>query len=402
MTDAAYRIEANLGSYYEQIFDESLSDFDIVTPAWDGEANEVADFDSTIDADGDMNDAAGEGHDGGNAIEFTFDDANAAYGTLLADAVDQKSGVVTLYIHTNDVAIQSGKYIRIIEANNGTGQPQFYTILYNNAGTHELKSYYRPDVGAPPNFVTATLTAGWHKIVYMFSVSTGAGNNDGYCYFFIDDILEGAATGIDNDTRDWDYVRFGMMYTGSTTFGGSFLLDTIKIDPVGGPMLDTLAAQNGTYGVSIPIMNTTARCVSFTDPDGETTITAEASFDPNTIVLPDTKAFYIIAGDALDFLIDFRYTVAEGYQIRGRAQEDGGGVLSTSFYTITDEPHTIRAVWGASEEDGADNGYLRLYADNVLVGTLTGLDNDTKEIDAIHFGAVSFLDAMWSLARYYQ
>ena len=78
-------------------------DFDSVTPAWDKEVNKRADFDAVVDADGDMNDSADAAHDGAVGLEFTFDDANAAFGTMNATAVNNTSGVATLWFNDHDL-----------------------------------------------------------------------------------------------------------------------------------------------------------------------------------------------------------------------------------------------------------------------------------------------------------
>ena len=75
-------------------------DFDAVTPVWDAEGDEAADFVET-DVDGDLNDAAAAAHDGDVGLELTFDNNTVAYGTLNATAIDQTSGVGLIWFNTN-------------------------------------------------------------------------------------------------------------------------------------------------------------------------------------------------------------------------------------------------------------------------------------------------------------
>ncbi len=371
-----------------QEFDEELSDFDVVTPTWDGKVDEVADFDAVTDADNDMNDAPGEGHDGGNAIEFTFDDANVAFGTINADAVDQTSGVISFWFNPNDLALEVGKYIDLVYINDGADISQWVLRIFNSGGVLATRPYYRTDGGV---FISIgdweNIETDFQNMKLLLSASSGVGNNDGFLHFYINDTLIVSGTGHDNDEKDWDYMRVGIVSTNSTTFGGSFLIDTIKVDPVGGPMLDTLAAQNGTYGMSIPVMDTTARSTTFTDPTAETAVTAETRLDPNTLTMGNNEYFYFLwAGD---FYASLLYS-GGSYYIRVVATKDAG-TESTGNYAITDAPHKIRIVWEASS--GANDGYLKLYIDNVLMEILSGLDNDTKTVEEIRFGAVAGLDA---------
>ena len=374
-----------------QIFDEEITDFDAVTPVWDGEVDEVADFDATVDIDGDMTDAPGMGHDGGNALEFEFDNDTVACGVINADAVDQTSGVISFWFNRNDLALEDGKNIHLVRVLDGGANTSYQIRLLNTGGVYSITLNTRLDDGTIPTNVTfSPLDTNWHKITVMFSRSSGAGNNDGFSYLYVDDIYIGGEEGIDNDTKDWDVARIGVGFTSSTAFGGSFYMDTIKVDPVGAPMLDTLAAQNGTYGLSIPIMDTTARYCSFTDPTAETAITAECNLDPNTITMGAAESFTFISGDAADFTVNLKYS--GGYKINAVAALDAGTDV-TSDYDITDAPHKIRVVWVASSIAAADDGYLKLYIDDVLQETLSGLDNDTLDIGSVYFGAYTGLDA---------
>jgi len=69
-----HRLEANLSgsTTADQIFDEALTDFDAVTPAWDGEVYQLSDFDTTVDADGDITDNATGSHTGAMRLSLTF------------------------------------------------------------------------------------------------------------------------------------------------------------------------------------------------------------------------------------------------------------------------------------------------------------------------------------------
>ncbi|MCK4825470.1 LamG domain-containing protein, partial [bacterium] len=164
---------------------------------------------------------------------------------------------------------------------------------------------------------------------------------------------------------------------------GTFYMDTIYIDTVGTLMVDMLAAKNGTYGLSIPAMDTTARYGSFTNPTAETAVMAECWFDPNTITMAANDEYVFMWAEGNKFAISVNYS--GGYRIRASATKDAGSE-ETAYYSITDAPHYIRIYWGASTADGDDNGFLYLYIDHVLQEALTGLDNDTVSVGNVYVG----------------
>jgi len=374
---------------WDQVFDEELTDFDAVSPAWDGEADEVADFDATVDVDGDMNDAPGEGHDGGNAIEFTLDDNNLMYGTMNAGAVNQTSGVVSFWLNLNDMSIPANEYFWIMYANDGVGGVNWQSILYNGGGDGiTANCRYILDGGATSQSAYGTVIgAGDHKFTYMWEASSGAGNDDGWMSLYVDDVYYTGSTGLDNDTKDWDSIGLGMV-PGALTGGsesGSFLIDTIKVDPVGAPMVDTLAAQSGTYGLSIPLVGLTFRYGAFTDPTAEKNITAECDINTNLIVGSGT--FLTFMNDNSSFFTWLVYSGGE-YKIYLDCRPDVGSPITTSLYTITDDWHTIRVVLSYSTGAGADDGSAKLYIDDALMETISGIDNDTKSVNNLYFGAL--------------
>ena len=169
-------------------------------------------------------------------------------------------------------------------------------------------------------------------------------------------------------------------------------MDTIKIDPVGAPMADKLAAQNGTYGMAIPVMDTTARYVSFTDPTAETEVTVECEFDPNSLVMGNGENFYLVSGD-VDFFVRLYYLTASGYYLQPFIREDDLSYTNGGYTAISDGVHKIRVVWEASSGVGNDDGYMKLYIDDVFIETLDEIDNDTLNIDSIHFGGYASVDA---------
>ncbi len=371
-----------------------LSDFDAVTPAWHKEVGfetaNLSEFDDEVDADNDLQ-ITSNAHDGLWGCKVLFDDNNLAYGTLNFSAPNQTTAVVSFWFNPNDVVITNGANIAIayLEDPGISGNVPCY--LRNNAGTYQIRWDVKTDTGWHVGSYVDISATTWINIKFFCAASSAPGADDGWYMTFIDDVLVDSGSGIDNDTRVWDVLNVGMRGTSSADFGGSYFFDTIKIDPVGAPMADMLADINGSYGMPIPIMDATPRYATFTEPDSETRISAETSFDPNLLTMGNGESFYIIYG--VNFYVRLYYLVAGSrYQLQAFVVTDTGSE-NTGYINITDAPHHIRVVWVASKGVGANDGYLLIYVDDVLEETISSIDNDTKVIDAIGFGAIAGLDA---------
>lgn len=367
---------------WDQTFDNEIADFDAVSPVWDGEVDAVGDFDAETDADGDLNDHADAAHDGAVGLEITFDDANNAYGTINMDAVNQTSAVASLWFHPNDVSPDNGTNVGLIRGNPGAGNPSFQVLLYKQVDGYRIRPQHIDDSGFNGVTQYAILTQ-WNHLAAFWQASSAPGADDGFYHVYLNDALLVSFTGIDNDTKDIDTVLIGMFTTTSTGFGGSYYIDTIKIDPIGAPFASKLAVKNGTYGLAVPVMDGTERYTEFTEPTSETISTGEKWFDPNTITMATNDAY------------DFMYSPGEwavscvksatAYTIKLTVDKDSGTSV-TSAYEITDAFHLIRAVVASSTGAGADDGYGHLYSDGVLLEALTGIDNDTKSVGEVRYG----------------
>ena len=76
------------------------------------------------------------------------------------------------------------------------------------------------------------------------------------------------------------------------------------------------------------------------------------------------------------------------YQVRGRVLDDGGKWLSTPWAALSDEAHTIELDWRAATSAGSNDGGLTLSIDSQPAGALTGVDNDTRRVEMVRWGAV--------------
>lgn len=169
-----------------------------------------------------------------------------------------------------------------------------------------------------------------------------------------------------------------------------------ELDAEGDLTVTEVASLHGTYGMNLLIDNTTAMHVRDNTPVAETRYRFRFYIDPNGLTMADNDEFFIFAARDNSFntncSIKFNYTTANGYRIKATDRADGAWD-DTQYYIITDMPHCIEIDWKASSFDGADDGMLELYIDDVLKETLAGVDSDTGNVEDVRMGATSGIDA---------
>lgn len=102
--------------------------------------------------------------------------------------------------------------------------------------------------------------------------------------------------------------------------------------------------------------------------------------------------FYGYTGaSTLVLRIQFRF-LNGSYQINVGLRNDSSSWTSSSWFTISDVPHSLELDWRAATAGGANNGGLALWIDGTQRANLTGVDNDTRRIDRVRLGAVTGID----------
>src|SRR5690606_3188007 len=69
--------------------------------------------------------------------------------------------------------------------------------------------------------------------------------------------------------------------------------------------------------------------------------------------------------------------------------DDGDDRIEGIENYITNDWHAIEIEWKAATAPSANNGYIKLWINDVLVDEISNIDNDTHSIDAIDIGLVS-------------
>jgi hypothetical protein len=131
-------------------------------------------------------------------------------------------------------------------------------------------------------------------------------------------------------------------------------------------------------------------------PDGATRYRARFYFDPNSIPMSNGNEFYLLIGylgTSTEVLRVEMQRSGGNYQLRGRLRNDGSSWTSTNWFTISDDAHVIEVDWRAASGPGASDGGLTLWIDNAEQQDVTGVDNDTRQIDSVRVGAVDGVDS---------
>lgn len=155
------------------------------------------------------------------------------------------------------------------------------------------------------------------------------------------------------------------------------------------------AALHGSYGLSSVINDTTSIYVQDDTPNTKKRLRLRFYIDPNGLTMANNNQFRVYAAYNSSwgntFFIYFTYK-SSAYNISVYNQKDSGSI-DTAMYVITDEPHWIEVDWKASSATGANDGTTELIIDGVSKETITGIDNDTKEVSNTRFGASYGIDA---------
>jgi chitodextrinase len=176
---------------------------------------------------------------------------------------------------------------------------------------------------------------------------------------------------------------------------GGFSFWSATVADGGDLSVSPVSALNGSYGVQAVINDNNAIYLTDNTPNAEPRYRARFYFDPNSIVMADRDSHYLFYGytGATSVLrVELRSSKGN-YQLRAAARNDSNGWASSAWINLSDAPHFIELDWRAASISGANDGTLAFWIDGVQVGSLSGIDNDTRRIDSVQIGAVAEIDA---------
>ncbi len=159
------------------------------------------------------------------------------------------------------------------------------------------------------------------------------------------------------------------------------------------------AALNNNFGLEIVLSGgTNIATVQDNSPNDLTHYRARFLFDPNSITMTSGDQHELFHGNMSGgpvnkpVVIEFGYTNPT-YQLRAGIADDNSVMTYTQWVPISDTDHEIEFSWQTATAIGANNGRLRLWIDNNLEETLSGIDNDTQNLDTIRLGALAGIDS---------
>ena len=157
----------------------------------------------------------------------------------------------------------------------------------------------------------------------------------------------------------------------------------------------SVAAMVGSSGLQAVINDIKSIYVEDGTPSNETRYRARFYINPNSISMRSGNSFYIFMGynsaGTNIIRVEYRYYTSY-YQLRAGLIKDNNTWVYSSWYTISNTPHSVELDWRASTITGAYNGYLTLWIDGTQRVNLNTIDNDTRRVDYIRLGAVAGLD----------
>jgi len=381
---------------WDQTFDEEMSDWDAISPAWDqiadGEEGDESDWDAVVENGSSLFDVSTDAEKFGTyGWKITIDGNDTAYGAL-TDPVGETAMTIDWWLDPNSLTMADNDAFNIVTC----AAEIFCQMTYSTALGFRSRVITLNDSAGYDSTSWYSINDAWNHIRIVWAQSSGS--DDGYLYFYLDGVLQQALTGLDNDGVSIDEVYFGA--TGGIDDGtsGIFYMDDCAWSdgPGSPPFISTEAEYAGTYGMAVSVEETTARYGEFTDPSDDTICVLDCWLDPNTLTMAENDEYIfatgVEAGAGVDAVrLSLKYS--SGYVVYASARADDDAYTASSEYSISDAYTHVRLVWFASTGDGNDDGFMLLYIDGVFKEAVTGEDNDTLNADTVRYGAVSGLDA---------
>jgi hypothetical protein len=152
------------------------------------------------------------------------------------------------------------------------------------------------------------------------------------------------------------------------------------------------AAINGAWGFEVDATAT----ASYGQIDlfsNETIFVAEFELNPWNLTMPDTTLGAVCTfkdSGTGNIIMELRLTKSgTNMLLRVRTRLDSGSFVNSTFFNINTITSTdaikVKTEWAASTGPGNDDGYTKLYVDDVERVSNTGVDNDTYTVDRARF-----------------
>jgi len=158
------------------------------------------------------------------------------------------------------------------------------------------------------------------------------------------------------------------------------------------------AALHGSYGLNVLMNDTTEKSVRDDTPAAEKRYRARFYVNINSLSMEDNEEFglmYLLnSSNIVGTTIILKYTTATGYEIIMGTKNDAGAYSYINAPNISNGVHAIEFDWKASSAPGANDGTSQLWIDGNLIGSGTGKDTDTRQVDYVKLGAMNIYAAI--------
>ena len=129
----------------------------------------------------------------------------------------------------NSIAMASGDYQYLLTGYANATNTVVLRVQFKNAsGAYQVRLRSFNDSGLDQNTPYVPISDGAHSLEVEWSAATVAGANDGFVNFWIDGVLQGSLTGIDNDTYRLERVRLGVTYLANAGTSGTYYFDAFE------------------------------------------------------------------------------------------------------------------------------------------------------------------------------
>ncbi|MBK7317720.1 DNRLRE domain-containing protein [Candidatus Villigracilis affinis] len=164
------------------------------------------------------------------------------------------------------------------------------------------------------------------------------------------------------------------------------------------------AAAIGNYGMEAFIDDISQIEVDDDRPNGATHYSARFYLNPNTVYMPNNNSMYVFVGDTdpdgWAFCLGMK-RMADYYSLAMCGLDDTNQWLDGKEIYISDEWQAVEMEWKAATTSGANDGYMKLWINGVLVDTISNIDSDASRITDVSLGFDSDVSASSSGSVYF-
>lgn len=364
--------------------------------------------------------AAGEGSYG---LQAVINDQNALYALDTSPSSEGRYRA-RFYINANNITMSENDRVTILR-----GDSQTYGVdLEYSSGYQLIAWYYTDGAGTQTDFQSQTLSGGWHAVEIDWQAASADGVNDGHLRWEIDGLLREEATNLDTDTKLINEVLLGLPGGAAAGMSGTIYFeafvstrgDSIGLDSnitIGDPAgelpfedgfesgdltvwsssvtdggdlhVSSAMVSEGSYSVQLDVDDTTPMYVQDDRPSSETEYHARFYIHVDELDLDDWVWTTLLKDQDWTMGIDLIDGGSEGYSLVSWISNDSYNSVESPQYNLDYGWHAVEIEWQAASAAGANDGFISLWIDDQLQGSLSGIDNDERRIEDIQLGLVN-------------